>query len=112
MEGEMAKQTWIATLVVMSVPLALFSSQACAAEGSLVDFPFMVHCVNNGTDRAYYLAKIDADGVAVYISPDNQAGTITLHGPAEPVGGEGAGSCSGKTLQQLSAAGQAFYLEH
>jgi hypothetical protein len=105
----MTRQTWFASVVVLHV-VALFSFHARAAESSFMDFPFMVHCVNSGVDRAYYLAKIDPDGVAVYISPDNLAGTITLHGPAEPVGGEWAGSCAGKTLQQLRAAGQAFDL--
>lgn len=91
---------------------ALFAFQAHAAEGSFADFPFMVHCTNNsGIDRAFYLAKIDPEGVAVYISPDNLAGTITLDGPAEPVGGDGAGSCAGKTLTQLRATGQAFDLQ-
>lgn len=105
----MARQTWFAILIVLPF-VGLFSFQAGAAESSFTDFPFMVHCENGGIERAYYLAKIDPDGVAVYISPDNLAGTITLHGPAEPVGGEWAGSCAGKTLQQLRAAGQAFDL--
>jgi hypothetical protein len=107
----MARQTSIAALIVFQF-LALSSFQARAAESPFVDFPFMVHCVNNGADRAYYLAKIDTDNVAVYISPDNLAGTITLHGTAEPLNGEGTGNCAGKTLEQLRAAGQAFYLQH
>jgi hypothetical protein len=104
-----SRQSGIVTLVVLPFA-ALVSFQARAAEGSFTDFPFMVHCKNSGTDRAFYLAKVDPDGVVVYISPDNLAGTITLRGPAKPVGGEGAGSCAGKTLDQLRAAGQAFDL--
>ena len=89
---------------------AFLASQARAAGNTFTEFPFMVHCENEGTDRAFYLAKIDSKGVAVYISPDNLAGTITLHGPAEPLGGASAGSCAGKTLKQLRATGQAFDL--
>ena len=98
------------TLIVLHFA-ALFSLKARGAEVSFTDFPFIVHCTNGGIDRAFYLAKIDPEGVAVYISPDNLAGTITLDGPAEPVGGDGAGSCAGKTLTQLRATGQAFDLQ-
>lgn len=103
----MARNTRFANLVVV-FSATLFNFPAFTAENSVADFPFMVHCENNGVVRAYYLAKVEQEGVAVYISPDNLAGTITLHGPAEPVGGEWAGSCAGKTLQQLRSAGQAF----
>ena len=82
-----------------------------AAEASFIDFPFMVNCELNGVDRAYYLARIDTDGVALYISPDNKAGTITIEGTAKPIGGDWSGSCSGKTLEELKSAGQAFYLQ-
>ena len=105
----MARQTGLATAIVLLF-MSLSGFRAAAAVGSFTDFPFMVHCQNSGFDRAYYLAKIDPDGVAVYISPDNMAGTITLHGPAEPVGGDGAGNCAGKTIAELRAAGQAFDL--
>lgn len=91
-------------------PLAGVHS-AVAAEPSFIDFPYLVHCELNGVDRAYYLSSIDTQGVAVYVTPENQAGTITIHGKAQAIGGEWSGSCSGKTLEQLKAAGQAFYLQ-
>lgn len=105
----MIDKTGYVALVALHLAV-LCGFQASAAEKSFADFPFIVHCENSGSDRAYYLAKIDPDGVAIYISPDNLAGTITLHGPAEPVGGEWAGNCAGKTLKQLRADGQAFDL--
>lgn len=102
----MARQTTFVTgIVLLAAP---FGFQVQAA--SLNDFPFMVHCENSGLERAYYLAKVDPNGVAVYISPDRQAGFVTVNGPAQPVGGDGSGSCAGKTLQQLKDAGQAFDL--
>src|SRR4029079_6392933 len=91
--------------------LAGYDSRAHAAEGLFLDFPFLVHCELSGVDRASYLSRIDADGVAVYLTPDNQAGTITIKGKAEPVGGDWAGTCSGKTLEQLRSTGQAYYLQ-
>jgi hypothetical protein len=83
---------------------------AYAAEGPFDDFPFLVHCEVSGVHRAFYLSTIGMDGVAVYISPDRQAGTITIRGRAEPVGGEWAGTCVGKTLEQLRTSGQAHDL--
>ena len=84
---------------------------AYAAEGSFDDFPFLVHCEVSGVHRAFYLSRIGPDGVAVYLTPDRQAGTITIRGKAEPVGGEWSGSCSGKTLEQLRTSGQAYDLQ-
>ncbi len=41
-----------------------------------------------------------------------QAGTITLDGMPKRVADTGTpSSCSGKTLQQLRSAGQAYYLQ-
>ena len=57
-----------------------FGYQAAAAEPSFTDFPFMVHCEHSGIDRAFYLSKIVSNGVAIYISPDRQAGTVTIQG--------------------------------
>lgn len=105
----MANHRYVSIATIL-VTLAITNLPAHAAESALAGFPFIVHCENAGVHRAYYLARVDASGVAVYISPDNLAGTITLHGTAEPVGGEWAGSCAGKTLQQLREAGQAFDL--
>jgi len=102
----MARQTAFVALIVLFS--SVFGFQVRAA--SLSDFPFMVHCENSGIDRAFYLAKVGTDGVAVYISPDRLAGTVTIDGPAEPVGGDGSGNCVGKTIKQLKAAGQAFDL--
>ena len=106
----MSRQPALVAMIVFQFA-AMFSFQTRAAsETSFTDFPFMVHCKHSGTDRAFYLAKISLDDVAVYISPDRLAGTITIRGPAKPVSGDGAGSCTGKTIQQLREAGQAFDL--
>ena len=89
------------------------SPQARAKDLSFADFPFLVSCEVSGVVRAFYLSRIGEDGVAVYISPDSSAGTVTINGVAKPaLGGEGPGNCSGKTLQELKSAGQAFYLQH
>jgi hypothetical protein len=111
-----ARARGLVSVTVSLLPLLLMTTilgaQAHAKDVSLTDFPFLVHCVADGIDHAYYLSKISKDGVAVYLSPDNLAGKVTINGAAEPaMGGEGPGNCSGKTLEQLRSAGQAFYLQ-
>jgi len=103
--------TTVFVILALSQFVTIQSSGTHAAEASFADFPLVVHCELNGVDRAYYLSRIDADGVAVYATPENQAGTITILGKATPIGGDWSGSCAGKTLQQLRSAGQAFYLQ-
>ena len=90
---------------------AIHDFQAQAGEGSFDDFPFLVRCEVRGVHHAYYLSKIGPGGVAVYITPDRRAGTISIRGKAEPVGGVRPGNCSGKTLEQLRSAGQAYDLK-
>ena len=85
-------------------------AEARAADLSIAEFPFLLACEVGGVLHVYYLSRIGEDGTAVYITPAGQAGTITLSGKAKQVGGERAGSCVGKTLEQLRAAGQAHYL--
>ena len=82
--------------------VTIFSFQTGAAgESSFTDFSFMVHCKHSGIDRVYYLATIAPDGVDTYMSLDRQAGTEAFRGPAKSVGGDGSGTCAGKTIQQL-----------
>ena len=92
--------------------VAMYNLQAHASDGPFDEFPFLVHCEVNGANHVFYLSKIGPDGAAVYVSHERLAGTITIGGKAEPVGGSGAGSCSGKTLEQLRSAGQAYDLQH
>ena len=93
------------------IALSQVGAIAHAGEGSFDDFPFLVHCEVSGLHRAFYLSTIGPDGVAVYISPDRQAGTITVKGKADPVGGDRSGSCAGKTLEQLRSTGQTYDLK-
>jgi hypothetical protein len=90
---------------------ALANSDARAAEVSFADFPFLIACEAGGTQHAYYLSRIGRDGAAVYMTPARQAGMITLSGNAKQVGGDVRSTCSGKNLEQLRSAGQAYYLQ-
>ncbi|WP_245448944.1 hypothetical protein [Phyllobacterium sophorae] len=97
--------------IALSQFAAADALHAQAEDASFTDFPFLVHCEAAGVDHAFYLSKIDPDGVAVYISPDRLAGTLTITGKAQLIGGEGSGNCAGKTLEQLRSTGQAYYLQ-
>ena len=77
---------------------------------SFRDFPYLVYCEMEGVDRAFYFSRLGADGVAIYLTPDNQAGTITIDGVARRVGGEQTGSCADKTIDDLRSSGQAYDL--
>jgi hypothetical protein len=119
MEGKMERELickYIANgTAFAAIALSLFSTfytvQVHAQGVSFIDFPFLVRCEVSGVQRAFYLAKIDPDGVAVYVSPDKQAATVTITGKAEPaVPVLGEGDCAGRTLEQLRSAGQAYYL--
>ena len=89
---------------------AVEATRAQAAEVSFADFPVVIFCSYADIDHAFYLSKVGADDVAIYISPDRHAGMITIHGTAERIGGDQPGNCAGKTLEQLRSAGQAFDL--
>jgi len=102
--------TAIATIALCQTAISDYSL-AFADDQSFKDFPYLVHCELNGVQRAFYLSSIGTDGVAVYITPERQVGTITVNGKAERLGGEGSGSCAGKTLEQLRSSGQAYYLQ-
>ena len=91
---------------------AISMSAARAVDVSFTDFPFLITCEAAGIHHAFYLVRIGQDGVAIYATLAGQAGTITLDGTPKRVGGSGiTSSCSGKTLEQLRSAGQAFYLQ-
>ena len=85
--------------------------RAHAGEGSFSDFPLLVRCEVRGVEYAFYLSIVRPNGVAVYVTPARRAGTITLSGKAEPVGGSEPGNCLGKTLEQLRSAGLAYDLQ-
>ena len=85
-------------------------SQLQAETADFRDFPVVIFCNYNGLEHAYYFSQLDGDGRAIYMTPDRQAGSITLEGIAERIGGDRSGNCAGKTLDELRADGQAFDL--
>ncbi|MCZ0961080.1 hypothetical protein [Paracoccus benzoatiresistens] len=92
------------------IGLVPFGPRAQAQESSFRDFPYVIFCEYEQITSAYYFSRLQPDGRAIYMTPDRQVGVITLDGVAQRVDGERPGSCQGKTLDELRAAGRAFDL--
>lgn len=83
---------------------------AVAQDLSFKDFPYVIYCESEGIAHAFYFSRLGTDGVAIYLTPDRQAGMITIDGVGRRVGGEQSGTCSNKTLDDLRSSGQAHDL--
>lgn len=104
---------WIALAVLAAMPFlstTTGNAQSDAQEVPVADFPFLIYCAYEGIHHAYYFSRVGPDGRAIYITPDRQAGMITIDGVAERIGGDRPGTCSDKTLDDLRGSGQAFDL--
>ncbi len=100
----------ITVAVALGLGMALYGAQSLAADVSFKDFPYLIYCHYRGIDHAYYFSQLGADGRAIYMTPDRQAGFISITGGAKRVGGDRSGNCLDKTLDELRSAGQAFDL--
>ena len=97
---------------LVAITGAFYAAPAGAGGVSFKDFPYLIYCQYKNIDHAYYFSQVGPDGHAIYLTADGQAGAITIDGTAKRVGGDGSGSCGGKTLNDLRASGQAFDLPH
>jgi hypothetical protein len=77
---------------------------------TFADFSYAIYRQYEGIDHACYFSQLDSDGRATYMTPDRQVGVISIDGAAEQVGGDQAGSCRDRTLDDLRASGQALDL--
>ncbi len=103
-------QWWSGIITCSALAVQTLPSPLQAETASFRDFPVVIFCNYNGLEHAYYFSQLDGDGRAIYMTPDRQAGSITLEGIAERIGGDRSGNCAGKTLDELRADGQAFDL--
>jgi hypothetical protein len=102
----------IAIMVGAFAPLQIVGvATVRAADDAFEKFPLVILCKYKDTSHAFYLSRVAQDGVATYVASDRIAGTVTLDGQAKAIGGEGGGTCVGKTLQELRASGQAHDLK-
>ncbi len=109
--GMTGSQATVAAILAATIASQLFGA-AASAKSAFDNFPLVITCENKGTEHAYYLSRVTEDGIATFVASDRIAGTITVGGPAKAVGGtQDGGSCVGKTLQELRAAGQAHDLK-
>lgn len=94
-------------LSLLTLLLAIVQAQ----DDPFEQFPLVIQCKYNETYHTFYLSRISQDGTATYQASERIAGTITLDGKAKAIGGEGGGTCVGKTLTELRASHQAYDLK-
>jgi len=85
---------------------AIGFSRAEAADQNIT-VPQVIICELNGVRHFAYLDRIDADGTAIYMTPSGKFATVSEGGVVTRQGQAVPGSCAGKTLEDLRAAGQA-----
>ncbi len=84
------------------------AAKAYAAEQDSI-YPHVIVCELKGVRHFAYLDRVEADGRAIYITPSGKAGAVPKDGTVGRVGNV-AGSCAGKTLQDLITDGQAHFI--
>jgi hypothetical protein len=107
--SEMMTRALAASIVFIVASSPVFVTEARSAQ--ITDkFPFLITCEYKGMVHAFYLSRVDAEGVATYVTPSRLAGTISVGGTAKALGEPSGGSCLDKTLDELRASGQALDL--
>ncbi len=84
------------------------AAKVYAAEQDSV-YPYVIVCEFNGVRHFAYLDRVESDGGAVYVTPSGKTGIVPKDGALSRVGNV-AGNCEGKTLKELVANGQAFFI--
>jgi len=79
---------------------------AFAARAETPAYPQVIICEVGGVQHFGYLASINADGSAIYMTPDRITATVSTDGVLSKEGGERTGNCAGQTLEALTANGQ------
>jgi hypothetical protein len=91
-------------IVFSLVAVIGFSTTAIAQQKDPIEnLPHALICAKGEVTVIGYLTRIDADGSAVYMTLNSVFVTVS---PDGTVGDRSAGTCSGKTLAELRAAGQ------
>ena len=86
--------------------LVAIAPDPSAAGDANITHPLVIVCELKGARHFAYLDRIAADGTATYMTPSGQFATVPTDGVFSRGGQADAGSCAGKTLEQLRAAGQ------
>lgn len=99
-----------AVLALIVAPLA--PAFANDDEYEIDDMPFAIACTDGGVRNYAYLARIEADGTAIYITPTNIAITVPHDGAISAAGDTNiVGDCAGKTLHDLIESDQGLQID-
>ncbi len=98
-----------AAIFLVAVLWLISNSATIQASEQKTAYPHMIECEVKGVRHYAYLDRVEADGRAYYISPSGKA-AATVEGGVVTRRGAKTGNCSGKTLKELVASGQAAFI--
>lgn len=103
--------TRLLTAALMTTAIVWLVGETVSDRASAQDqtYPHVVQCTVKGVRYFAYLDRVAADGGAVYSTPSGDAVAVPAGGVVRRQGAV-QGDCSGKTLEQLVASGQARFL--
>lgn len=81
------------------------------AEEAKVTHPLVIICEFRGVTYFGYLDRIDAEGVATYMTPSGLFATFSADGVFTRTGSDVKDNCAGKTLEELRTAGQTLSIK-
>lgn len=90
---------------ILTVAILSVATSASAQDNSAVgDLPLALICAKDSVTVVGYLARVNSDGSAVYMSSSNIIVEVSAAGV---VGNRSGGTCAGKSLDELRDSGQA-----
>ena len=88
------------TVIVLSVSTAVSAQE----NNPIAGLPQALICTKDSVTVVGYLARINADGSAVYMTPSNIVVEVSSDGTVDR---RADGTCAGKSLDELRNSGQA-----
>jgi hypothetical protein len=102
----MARFISIARATCAVALLVAMAPGTSAAGEEKIALPQVLICELKGIRYFAYLDRIDAEGAATYMTPSGLFAMVSIDGSVVRGGQAAKGSCAGKTLDELRAAGQ------
>lgn len=92
----------VSTAVLVMTLVGVTTSAIAQDHNPIGDLPQALICTSDDITAIGYLTRVNADGSAIYMAPNDIFVTVASDGR---VGNRGSGTCSGKTIDELRAIG-------
>lgn len=103
--GETAITVRATFAATMAVAILNVATTASAQDNTTIgDLPHALICAKEGITVVGYLARVNANGSSVYVTPTNIIVTVSADGIVD---NRSDGTCAGKSLDELRGSGQA-----